>query len=152
MAAFVCIRLVKLWGSGIASSQAEQGSLHQQGHQARWGCSVRKASVWPAVALLAPMCHGLPSLDSLLAGSATVKALRRNRLSPHKITFKGARRHTAPAHRDDEHVQKHSHYESGDLLETNYWTSSESKTHRFPKAFPRTALTFRGAIGQLYFS
>ena len=32
--------------------------------------------------------------------------------------------------------------ECGDLLETNYWGGSASKTHHFPKGFPRTALTF----------
>lgn len=83
-------------------------------------------------------------------GSATGRALRRNHLAPpHKITFKGAQWQGAPAHREDENVQKLSHYESGDLLETNYWVGSESKTCHFPNAFPRMALTFRGATEQL---
>lgn len=86
------------------------------------------------------------------AGSATGKVLRRNLLSPpHNISFKGSQWQTAPAHRDDRSVQKHFHYESGDLLETNYQVASESKTRHFPKAFPRTALTFGGAAGQLHF-
>ena len=109
-------------------------------------------SAWPSVALRAPTRQRPPKFGLSSAGSATVQALRRNDLCPPpEITFRGAPRPTAPAHRDDESVQKRSHYEPGDLSESSYRISSEAKTHRFPKAFPRTALTFRGAIGQTHF-
>lgn len=131
------------------------GRLEEQPAKQTSECAVAGPPSPPGVErqegrLVAPTHHRPPSLDAFLRAPSLSRPSGGPALSPPpQITCRGAKGRTGPAQSNDGKGQRQSCLESGDLSETNYREGSESKTHHFPKVFPRTTLTSGGAIPQL---